>query len=237
LLFDQGISLSDPKVVEDFISSPLILNLLTNLANRIGEEKISFKILKTISKGCAHEYSIEGYSPWCFLLTDNEWQIMQFVSDLETYFTEGYGREINEKKSCPLVNHLIHMLENFVHNNSFPKTYLYFTHAGALFPFYSSLGLFAHFDRAFENYWQNNCNTFGNEWRSNLIMPFSSNFALVLYKCSQSHDISSYKVLTLLQETPVTVKGCSSPFCPLQQFLNTYSLKESNCDLNQICRI
>ena len=134
------------------------------------------------------------------------------------------------------------------------KTYLHFTHAGVIKRLYSVLGLFNDLDgdgscSIKSNNNNNNiasqqdaiCSSSNRKWRSSLISPFSANFAAVLYKCNsnnsdKSHD-NQFKLLNLVQETPVIINGCQSEYCQINQFLTNYGPMESNCNLNKICRI
>lgn len=85
-----------------------------------------------------------------------------------------------------------------------------------------------------------------NRWRSSLLVPFGTNFAAVLYRCSadtsNSNELepevsSKWKLLTLLNEVPVVVRGCSEALCDLEHFLGEYEqwTVPETCDLDAIC--
>jgi len=156
------------------------------------------------------------------------------------------GRNINAKQTCPLVGDLLDKVKSSVKNHKEVKTYLHFTHAGVIKRLYPGLGLFndlgsGHSPKSDEAV----CLNDNRKWKSSLITPFSSNIAVVLYKCKNKDKTGDkndkkngkYKMLTLVQQNPVIINGCDSEFCSVDKFIDSYQTMASNCDLNEICKI
>lgn len=125
------------------------------------------------------------------------------------------------------------------------KTYLHFSHAGLMKRLYSGLGLFDKLEENIDDESQESiCLNDDRKWKSSLVCPFGANFAAILHKCSKddkpkksdSSD-AKYKILTLVQEKAVRVKGCDSHFCSADKFIKAYKQMASDCNLQQICRI
>ena len=180
------------------------------------------------------------------------------MEDLDDYFGDAYGRDINSKAPCVAVEDILSKIEDAIHadettrssgsSNKSPEAYLRFSHAGAIKQMLAYLGMFTSLhvsdfnvsaDYSCES--ESHDISTSNEWRSSLVSPFSSNIAFVLHKCSNSTPGASstqfdYRILTLLQETPVKVKGCLSSLCPLDQFVSNLRTN-TLCNLKKICRI
>lgn len=159
------------------------------------------------------------------------------------------GRDINSKQTCPLIGDLYKKVKQSAKNSKEKKTYLHFTHAGVMKRLYSGLGLFNNLsDGSDIKSEQSICLSDDRKWKSSLVCPFSANFAAVLHKCSKDNDnknndrsddkkYGKYKLLTLVQERPVLIKGCDSYLCSVDKFLDSYRQMASNCNLQEICRI
>ncbi len=141
-----------------------------------------------------------------------------------------------------MIGDLLDKVQSTINNNKEKKTFLHFTHAGVMKRLYSGLGLFSDL-KSYNNLntEESICLSEKREWKSSLISPFSANFAAVLYKCknkdkSCDQNNGKYKLLTLVQENPVIIKGCDSALCSVDKFINTYETM-SSCDLSEICKI
>ena len=161
------------------------------------------------------------------------------------------GRDINSKQTCPLIEDLYSKLKLSVKNSNEKKTYLHFTHAGVMKRLYSGFGLFNKLSEDSDiNSEESICLNDDRKWKSSLVCPFSANFAAVLHKCPKNNHknnknedkkddkkYGNYKLLTLVQERPVLIKGCDSYFCSVDKFIHSYRQMAHNCNLQEICRI
>ena len=62
----------------------------------------------------------------------------------------------------------------------------------------------------------------------------------VLHRCKNNDDgkikLKHFRVLTAVNGVPVELKGCSSPMCKLDDFLEKYEQHSAVCDLMQFCK-
>ncbi|KAH8037613.1 hypothetical protein HPB51_015047 [Rhipicephalus microplus] len=107
---------------------------------------------------------------------------------------------------------------------------LYFTHAAVMKSLVAKLGL----GRATPPLRAGNYCRYRNRrpWRSSHLVPFTANFALILFRCGNSQ----LNVLPILNERVVWLPGCRSDFCPLDDFLRSSAVRSSrSCDPEKIC--
>lgn len=252
LLSHQGVELGKPKLVRDFRQSNLMKQLIKRISDRLGlKNGLDYKLFRSVLRACQFEFAIYGDNPWCAAFSNEELKVLEYLDDLEDYNEDAYGRDINGKQTCPLVGDLVKKIKESMRlgKNSRRKTHLQFTHAGVMKRLYSGLGLFSYF----------NTNSAiphdEREWRSSLVSPFSANFVAVLHRCKDKSDNQRksraeksekkkekekeyrYKLLTLVQESPVIVGGCTAELCPVDKFMERYEEMATNCKLEQICRI
>ncbi|CAG2119106.1 unnamed protein product, partial [Medioppia subpectinata] len=247
LLLEQGVRLEKPKRVKDLRKSTSMQAIIKRVNERLGfgaGNEIDAKVLRHIVRACYFEFAIFGQnSGWCSLLGNDEIKILEYLDDIEDYYEDAYGRNINSKQTCPLIGDLFAKVKQSVKSSKDTKTYLQFTHAGVMKRLYSGLGLFdvLHDNIDFKSD-ESVCLNDGRNWKSSLICPFNANFAAVLYKCkdNKKNDDKThgkYKLLTLVQEKPVVIKGCDSYLCSVDKFIESYQQMSSNCDLKEICKI
>lgn len=262
----QGVYLKNPAIYDNFNRSPTMSKVREAVSKRLGlSEALPIKKFKMLYKGCSFGYAVNQDISWCSVFTNQELRILEFLEDLDDYFGDAHGRDINSKAPCVTIDDVLSKFEDAIHldetsrtstassRTKTPQAYLRFSHAGAVKQMLTYLGMFTRLhvndfnvsaDYSCES--ESHDISTSNEWRSSLLSPFSSNIAFVLHKCTNSTTTTStnesnsakydYRVLTLLQETPVKIKGCPSSLCPLNQF--TDSLRSNTvCNLKQICRI
>ncbi|CAG2178732.1 unnamed protein product, partial [Oppiella nova] len=249
---EQGVRLEKPKLVKELRISSSMQSLIKRVNKRLGfgvDNELDAKQLRHIVRACYFEFALFGQnSGWCSVLGDEEIRILEYLDDIEDYYEDAYGRDINGKQTCPLIGDLFAKVKQSVDKPKELKTHLQFTHAGVMKRLYSGLGLFDHLSNemdsktlAFIKSDESVCLGDNRKWKSSLICPFSANFAAILYKCkdSKSDDkkYGKYKLLTLVQEKPVIIKGCDSYLCSVDKFIESFQQMTSNCDLKEICRI
>lgn len=263
LLLEQGVKLSKPPIINDFIRGELMKLVRENVSRKINlNYTLSWKELKIVYRGCSFGYAIHGDDSWCALFSKDDLKILEYYEDLDDYYADGYGRTINTIAPCLMTTDLISKINATINSTAIstvPKigTYLRFSHAGAMKQLVSHLGLFDDFPPPLVQSSGSGTNECPNEqmnnlkksrlWRSSFIAPFSCNFQFVLYHCpskvpsTSDEKLSNYHLVTFLQEFPVVVNGCDDEFCPLKQFLKHYLSSPSSqglsCNLKEICRI
>ena len=249
-LAEQGVSLDKPALYEQLLKSEALQAMRTSISARLGlGSNLSSSQVKMLFRGCAFGHAIHSDSAWCAAFSKQELRLIELLEDVDDFLGDAYGRDMNQKAPCPVVEDLVRRLEHAVAQEASGGTqqeraFLRFSHAGALKQLVSFLGLFDQLDTGLPSTsacereeWDSR----SRDWRSSLISPFSANMQFILHKCSRrsEEDAGSgidYRLLTLLQEAPVTVRGCDSEFCPLHQFLSQYR-SALQCNLKKICRI
>ena len=246
LLDEQGVSLNKPPQYSKLLKSEAMKSLLHSVSRRLGlDRNVSSSEMKQMFKGCAFGHAIHSDSSWCSVFSKQELRLIELLEDVDDYFGDSYGREVNQKAPCSVARDLVQRIHSIVGHGSEAKarTFLRFSHAGAIKQLISYFGLFDQLNTDLPSP-SSSCesdkwDSRSQDWRSSLISPFSANIQFILYNCSSSGNSGSgidYRLLSLLQESPVTVRGCDSELCPLDQFLARYRSAEQ-CNLKKICRI
>lgn len=148
------------------------------------------------------------------------------------------GHEAHRQLACTVINDLYVKLHSVIKqpNSHLEKNAtLYFSHENLLSKVISFLELFKYFPNH-NHSGEHLCLPNDREWHSSLAVPFGTNFAAVLYRCDQESDQFKYKLLTLLNEIPVKIRGCTSELCDIEHFFKEYMHVTQSCDLNSICK-
>lgn len=218
-----------PAAVEAFEKGPYMLRLMDRLTWRLGFN-VTKGDLKMLLRACMFEYAIYDQSPWCSVFTEDDLKAVEFKDDLDDYYEDGYGLERNYAQACPIIQELVDRLEVIAKDPSHPNKVLYFSHAGGFKKVVARLGLHRDVDLLKAD---GLCTQANRAWRSSLLCPFNGNVAFVLYKCTADQ----HKVVTFLNEQPVTVPGCPDVHCPLMTFVDQYKMHATSCNLTEICSV
>lgn len=218
-----------PAAVDAFEKGPYMKRLMDRLTWRLGIN-VTKGDLKMLLRACMFEYAIYSQSPWCSVFTEDDLKAVEFKDDLDDYYEDGYGLERNYAQACPIIQELVDRLEIMAKDPSHPNKVLYFSHAGGFKKVVARLGL----NRDTEPLQADGlCTQANRAWRSSLLCPFNGNVAFVLYKCAGNQ----HKVVTFLNEQPVTLPGCPDQHCPLVTFVDQYKKYATSCNLTQICSV
>ena len=160
------------------------------------------------------------------------------IVDLLT--TLGTGTPAHRQLACKVVSDLYAKLESVIKQPAdAPKNAtLYFSHENLLSKVMSFFDLFNHFPPYDYSPEQKLCLPKDRQWRSSLAVPFGTNFAAVLYRCGPDNSTvhPKHKLLTLLNEIPVKIRGCNSELCDVEHFFKEYEPATKTCDLDAICK-
>lgn len=243
-LMEQGVSLKKPALYDQFLKSEAMRILLSSVSRRLGlDRSISASEMKLIFRGCAFGHAIHNDSAWCSAFSKQELRLIELLEDVDDFYGDAYGRDVNLKAPCAVVRDLVMRVEDVVAKEATgergTRTFLRFSHAGAMKQLISYFGLFDELKTDLPAASVSECerekwDSRSRDWRSSVISPFSANIQFILYKCTQPRI--DYRLLSLVQESPVTVRGCASELCPLDQFLSHYR-SAHQCNLKKICRI
>lgn len=93
-----------------FEVSPPFQQMRERVTTRLGfKTLLSNDHLVTMYLGCSFETAWEPslQSPWCSTFSEEDFKVLEYHQDLDYYWIDGYGYEINYKQACPAVNDLI----------------------------------------------------------------------------------------------------------------------------------
>lgn len=114
----------------------------------------------------------------------------------------------------------------------------YFGHAETLGPLYSALGLFNDSKPLRHDNYKEMRN---REYKTSLILPFSANIAIVLYKCDHADRAASslddYVVKFYVNEQPVKIPACDDYVCGYKDVKESYYQHTDGCDVVKVCSL
>ncbi|GJQ73415.1 hypothetical protein Trydic_g13779 [Trypoxylus dichotomus] len=190
-------------------------------------DELSLNDVLIIYKTCSFEASWfrNISSPWCLAFNLDTIRVFAYAEDLEYYWVDGHGFEINTRQACPAFGDIVNFFED---DTTDLKAALYFTHSGAVIKFIASLGLYfdeepllhSTFDPENPKYWQ--ISKVGN---------FATNVALILHDCGDSKKISVRH-----NERLVRLPACpDDDLCDLEVFKSYFENSINDCDFEEIC--
>lgn len=67
---------------------------------------ISSAEMELMHKQCAYETAILGRSPWCAVFTEEDLKVIEFHEDLDDFYKDSFGYDINWQQACPVAQDL-----------------------------------------------------------------------------------------------------------------------------------
>lgn len=210
---------------DKFIESSTVENMLNKLAERIGE-KLNFNSVLLIYLVCNFETAMGQVSPWCHLLTLQDFEILEYSEDLKSYWKDGYGHSLNCDQSCVTLQDMFEFFES----NENLSVVSYFTHSGAISKFLCLLGLAKD-----ENPLTSESFLYHKEnrhWRTSFIDAFASNVAFVFYDCK----LRGPSILFMHQERIIQLPNCpTNTPCPVFKMKDIYPDNNEECKFDEMC--
>lgn len=210
------------------------------------EPELRKKIVDTMFDVCRHEVAALGDSPWCSPFTKADLEVYEYKEDVEVFLEDCYGPQSRPKMACPIVKDILDRIDSSIEGckEKCPgdrklNTHLYITHSDSIKKVFAALEL-GRESRGFE---AEDIQKFvytgkppERDWRTSLIIPFSANLSLIMYKKVNPNDNHDTKprILTVLNERPVRLGYCSDVHCTADEFIKAYE-NMRNCDLDEIC--
>ncbi|KAJ9078413.1 hypothetical protein DSO57_1006826 [Entomophthora muscae] len=192
------------KYIEEFIS-PIAKTLSEAINSTITVEDV-----QAIYKACAYEISLSKPTQWCSLLEETDILDLEYLEDLDYYFTYAYGNSINAKMSCSLISDFINKIEDYSTNDSPLLGDFQFGHSQTIQFLITALGLFKD---EFNLTWDLDKDLkLKRDFKTSQISPFASNVFIETYRCG-----ADLKVRFIVNEAPVKLPACSSIFCPFTE--------------------
>lgn len=222
-----------------------------SVAKRVGlQNRMTSELLDIMYQTCSYETAIYGKSGWCSVFTPDELRLLEYIENATAYLEDGRHRAVNRRMACPLVNSIVSFLRP---NRTGPHTFVGISHAGAIKPLLATLNTHAWFSKIDFDLKASYCQRKPDAWDLSVHVSFNSNFNFVLYErkhrnasiesqCAECHKwignkTDQYFVLTLFNERPIALDGCSQMLCPWSEFEAQFNRLSADCDLNQICNV
>ncbi|XP_044015601.1 multiple inositol polyphosphate phosphatase 1-like isoform X2 [Aphidius gifuensis] len=122
---------------EMFESSTVVRKMLDDLSARLGV-KVTLETARLIYDVCSYETAWnKTKSAWC-LLKSSDYKIFEFIKDLKTYWTDGYGYPLNYEQACPV---LVDMFTFFTDERQEYKISAYFSHTSNILKTFALLNI------------------------------------------------------------------------------------------------
>ena len=180
-----------------------------------GNAQATLKDLLTLQQIAAFEASQQLDSPWCKIFTVAELELIEHLNDIHDYYAQFMpGRDF---AGNAVMTHLFRRLDSIVRRHRVsedipPRALLIFTHESLLKRLASYHGFYPPLDKT-------PTIPVDRPIRTSTAMPFSANFTVVLYRCTIE---SKYKLMSLWNEVPINIRGCSGKLCDYEEFANFY---------------
>ena len=159
------------------------------------------------------------------MFTDHQLNVMEYREDLEYFWIDGPGFQINGDQACVLVNDALKTFQNIAAGKSQSRGTFYLSHSGTLLKLLAFLNVFEDEEQLrSDNFKQMD----RRRWRTSQIGPFGGNIAFVLQKCEEE-----YKIGLFVNEVLTAIPGCDD-WCSLTRFLSLYPVLEQ-CKFDEMC--
>jgi len=211
-------------------------SMIKSVSNRLGyEETLNITVIDMLYQMCSFEkaWRPKKLSAWCAVFNEEDLEIIEYREDLDYYYEDGYGHEINYQQACPMIKDVHDRFQRLVHKDTFfnPKGVFYFSHSGTLLKVLARFGLFED-STVLKHSNRHSDEMKKREWKTSLIDSFATNLALVLFDCDEGYHVTAY-----VQERPVLLPGCDAHLCPFSQFTAKYGPYASSCNVEEICQV
>ncbi|XP_071106368.1 multiple inositol polyphosphate phosphatase 1-like [Haliotis cracherodii] len=239
-----------------FRSGKEMTNILKKVSSKLGipENLLKTENLRTMYLVCGYETALYQSSPWCSLFDEEDFKVLEYLSDLKHYYKNGPGHKITGVQSCPLVTDIFTTMDDAIEAmetevdeedlNGYILGNFYFGHAETLGPLYTALGLFNDtLPPTADNYQQQSSRLF----RTSEILPFSANLMLILYECDQNDELlteseaadetretSQYMLRLYVNEKLMKIPGCEDFTC-LYSHVRKRFVDLISCNFSQVC--
>jgi len=221
--------------VQNELYQPTVDTLVPIIEELLGPEiELNSSLISTMWDVCRYETAIYNNSGFCNLFSHQSNVILEFAEDLQYYYKEGYGFELNYNISCLLLDDFFNTMESAISSGFVQQARLRFAHAETLIPFISILGLFD--DQAIYGEPLQYNSTWKDErlWRTSDLGSFTTNIMFVLYECDEGPN---YVVKLLQNEKEIPFPGCNGQlYCPFDTLQEIYAEKRS-LNFTQICQV
>ncbi|ESN92098.1 hypothetical protein HELRODRAFT_181715 [Helobdella robusta] len=160
------------------------------------------------------ELAINRTNNWLKYLDDRILEIVEYASDLSTYYEKGPGVKINYAMSCGVIKEIFGIYDEILAKKSKEIARFYFSHAETLIPLLNIIGLFRGDPPLKHNTFEANKN---REFKTTRVAPFATNFVFVLMERGKIAFIRLY-----FKGEPYQFSFCKSSICEYSKVLNGF---------------
>eukprot|EP00727_Mastigamoeba_balamuthi_P007501 m51a1_g3371 hypothetical protein (417) ;mRNA; f:460301-461722 len=167
------------------------------------------------------EQTVLGRDRWCSVFDKEDARHMEFVEDLDKYYTSGYGIPVSYKIAAPLVQNIFKYVDDVVAETAgTPKAKLMFAHAETMLPLKALLGMHKDAQPLTASWTEEQRNA--RHWRTSTISTMATNLAFVVAKCESGvHQVQLIESETLVNFPGVL--GCEDNWCPIPAVRASYA--------------
>ena len=163
---------------------------------------------------------------FCTLFLQSELEALEYWEDLDDYYTKAYPNDINYSMTIPLLQDIVTSMLAATDRSQRQRANLRFAHSSTVVPLHAVFGLYR--DAFLLRHDTPQSLIDNRQYRTSVLSPMGTNFAFVLYECSLGEQ---YRVKVLQNERETVVAGCSTLYCPLDEFISAYkSYLDDNFD-------
>lgn len=207
------------------------------IAKRLSEElgaNVTVKHVDHIYTGCVFEVSHRRRADtFCSLLSKDDILVNEYREDLSYYYGWGPGDKLNSQVACATMQDVMANIDAATSSKSNDKDADYDRiafkagHRETIMFMESFLGMFEEGPKLQANSSQSDIDN--RVYRSSKVGHFAVNFTFQLLRKD-----GKFYIRTLLSERPITVPGCKTEICPLDQFKAALADK-LKCNIDQVC--
>ncbi|KAL1859861.1 hypothetical protein Plec18167_006333 [Paecilomyces lecythidis] len=213
-----------------------------SIANRLRSEdnealgRLSNLDIFSMQEMCGFETTVRGFSPWCDVFTEDEWDCFEYARDLIHYYRAGPGNPYAGAMGWLWLNATANLLQNGPESGSM---FLSFAHDGDIAPLLVALDILS--DRVNDPHLPTSHIATDRVWRTATVLPMGGRITFERLSCGSSGVTLAEDVFIRvnINDGIVSLPDCSSgpgSSCPLAEFLKfVRRRKEEVGDFAEVC--
>ncbi|KAJ9211710.1 hypothetical protein DTO166G4_6717 [Paecilomyces variotii] len=186
---------------------------------------------------CGFETIVRGFSPWCDVFTEDEWDHFEYARDLIHYYRAGPGNPYAGAMGWLWLNATADLLQD---GPDAGTMFLSFVHDGDIAPLLVALDILS--DQAYDPHLPTSHIAADRVWRTAAVLPMGGRVTFERLVCGSSAETSPSNnvfVRVNINDGIVPLSECSSgpgSSCPLTEFLHfVRRRKEEVGDFAEVC--
>ena len=224
--------------VEKFLNGAEVSKVVDKVKKNLklgDKEDLTPEYVRTIYLMCAFGvgiYDANVDKGWCSLFEHEDFNVMEYLLDLKSYYKRSSAFNITYESSCPLLRAILYSMKA-QREMAFNASVGIFrsAHAETLIPLYALMGILVDRRHLMADNYKEMKN---REFRGSKIAPFAGNLAIVLYNCRNGTN----KVQLYSNEKLIKFPCCSSDIdCDFESFDKCYQKVSFDCNLKAMCNV